>query len=443
MSLDSVVPLTISLQTTTLTRAGFGVPAILDYTEVFTDARVREYTSLAGMVEDGFATTDLAYTAAQKVFSQSPRPEKIKIFRRLSAPVQTMELTPATAINTTYSGSLAITGGSYQDFSFTSSATADSAEILAGLTAAIAALTNYAGNIVASTGSGIVQIAAATAGKYFNLDDLSSTFSDVQDETPDVGAATDLAACEVEDDDYYGLISTSKGEPELTDLAGEIEARRRFFIAGSMDLDTYGSSLLTDFAGALKTANYMRTTAFVQKGKHMEQGDAGVMGRWLPFTPGSETMHLKSVAGVDTDKYTATQITNLNSKNALYYTTLAGTSVLFWGKAASGEYMDVVRFIDWLYANIQEDVLVLLQSNSKIPFTDPGVAQVQAAVQAVLGRGVSVGGLAADPAPAVFVPKVANVATADKAARTLTDVTFTGTLAGAIHITDITGTVSV
>jgi hypothetical protein len=435
--------LTITLQSTTLTRAGFGVLAILDYTTRFTDTRTKTYSSLAGMVEDNFATTDLAYVAAQKAFSQNPKPPSIKIFRRLRAPVQRNELTPATAISTTYSGKLAITGGSYQDWTFTSSATANSAEILTGITAAIAALSSYSGNIVASTASGIVRVVAATGGKHFSFDDLSATFSNFQDETPDVGAADDLAECEAEDDDYYGLVSTSKGAAELTDLASEIEARRRFFCAGTMDMDTYNTSTLTDFAGALKTASYMRTAAFVQKGKHMEQGDAGVMGRWLPFAPGSETMHLKTVAGVDADTYTATQFANLTSKNALFYKPLGGTNVLFWGKAASGEYMDVVRFIDWLYANIQEDVFALLQSNNKIAFTDIGVAQVQGAIQAVLARGVGVGGLAADPAPTVTVPAVADISTVDKAARTLTGVEFTATLAGAIHIVDITGTVSV
>jgi hypothetical protein len=102
-----------------------------------------------------------------------------------------------------------------------------------------------------------------------------------------------------------------------------------------------------------------------------------------------------------------------------------------------------VRFIDWLYANIQEDVFALLQANDKIPFTDIGIAQVQGAIQAVLGRGISVGGLSADPAPAVTVPAVADISTIDKAARNLTGIEFTATLAGAIHIVTITGSVSV
>jgi len=443
-SLDSLVSLAITLESTTLSRAGYGTPAILDYNTRFTDTLVRSYGSLAAMTTDGFATTDLAYIAATKVFSQNPKPSTLKIFRRTNAPAETMVLTPTTAVSTTYSGTLAITGGSAQDWTYTSSATGTAATIANGLTAAIAALLSYSGNLVVSgaTATGVVTLTAVT-GKHFALDEISSTFSDVQDETPDVSSVANLAACEAIDSDYYGLISTSKGGPEIVALSAAIEARRKILIIGSMDKDVYNSSALTDVAGVAKTAGYDRTAIFAQKGNHMAQGDAAIMGNWLPYTPGSETMHLKTISGVAADTYTDTQAGYLNTKNALYYKTVANVNVLLWGKVASGEYLDVVRFIDWLYSNIQEDVFVLVSSNSKIPFTDAGVAQVEGIIRAVLARGISVGGLAASPAPNVIVPLVADVATADKAARNLTPITFTATLAGAIHITSITGTVSV
>jgi hypothetical protein len=43
--------------------------------------RVKVYTDLAGMVADGFITTDAEYKAAQKYFSQSPKPTKVAIGR--------------------------------------------------------------------------------------------------------------------------------------------------------------------------------------------------------------------------------------------------------------------------------------------------------------------------------------------------------------------------
>ena len=50
--------------------------------------------------------------------------------------------------------------------------------------------------------------------------------------------------------------------------------------------------------------------------------------------------------------------------------------------------------------------------------------------------------LAADPAFTVTAPAVADVSAGDKTARTLPDVDFDATLAGAIHKVEISGTVS-
>ena len=64
---------------------------------------------------------------------------------------------------------------------------------------------------------------------------------------------------------------------------------------------------------------------------------------------------------------------------------------------------------------------------------------MKASLRAAVNQGI----LAADPAPTVTVPKVADVSAADKTARLLPDMKFTGTLAGAIHKVTITGVVSV
>jgi len=68
------------------------------------------------------------------------------------------------------------------------------------------------------------------------------------------------------------------------------------------------------------------------------------------------------------------------------------------------------------------------------------VSLVLGAVRAVLTAAVTASVLA--PGFTVTAPKVAAVSSADKALRTLPDVTFQATLAGAIHNLTITGRVS-
>lgn len=443
MGLSSVVPLNIVLQSTTLTREGFGTLLILDYHQRTSGDLVSDYTSLKAMTDEGFLTTDLAYRAAQKAFAQNPRPAKVRIGRRTRSSTQVSELTPATAAATRYAGQLAFQGGSYQDWEFTSSATANTAEIIEGIKAAIDGLDNA--NATAATASGgRVIVSASGAGAWHSFAGLSRTFSNFEDTTADNGIADDLADIEQETTDYYGVIATSKGEAEILALSNAVEARRKFYVAATMDKTAYASSATTDVASQLKTANNFRTATLVVKGKHMDQPDAAVMGMWLPYPAGSETVHLKSLRSVDTDRFTDTEFTNLTNKNALFFTYLGNASALYWGKAASGEYMDQVRFVDWLYNALQVDVTAKMQTTpGKVPFTDAGIDSIVRTVQSTLLRGVAVGGLSPDTPPTVTAPSAAEIDPLDKAARKLTPLEFEAVAAGAIHIVEINGSISV
>jgi hypothetical protein len=140
---------------------------------------------------------------------------------------------------------------------------------------------------------------------------------------------------------------------------------------------------------------------------------------------------------------TTTQRTNLTAKNGNGYESVASVNITFDGKTSDGDYLDVQRSLDWLEAEMQAEVFIALAGSAKVPFTDEGVATIEAAVRSVVNRTVARGIFAASPAPTVTVPDVADVSAANKTARTLPDVKFDGTLAGAIHKTTVTGVVSV
>ena len=118
-------------------------------------------------------------------------------------------------------------------------------------------------------------------------------------------------------------------------------------------------------------------------------------------------------------------------------------NVTTFGITASGEYVDITRFIDWLDARIKERIFGVLANNAKVPYTDAGVDLMRGQVLAQLQQGITAGGLAADPAPTVQAPLVADIDPADKANRNLPDITFQATLAGAIHQLEISGVLSV
>jgi hypothetical protein len=439
MSLEDIVNVEISVESAAVTQAGFGTPLILDYHTVWTD-RVRTYQSTQAMTDDGFAQSSAAFQAARAIFSQNPKVARVKVGRRDNAPTWRMELTPTVQNSAVYSGVLQLPGGTAEIFSFTSDASATLAEIITGLVTAINALT---GAFTASDQGTHVRILADAAGTIFSLRSLTSNLY-VKNTTADAGIATDIATVVSSDDDWYGLITTSKGEAEILAAAADIQARRKLFVVASQQTDIKTTST-SDVASQLKTGGKSRT-ALVYHSDEAAHADAAWMGKLFPFDPGEETWKFKVLSGITTDTFTATQQTNMRGKNANFYHTVAGQPITEEGKVSAtglGEFIDVVRFIDFIHARMTERVFAALAKAVKVPFTDQGIAIVENEVRGVLQLGIVQGGFVAEPPPVVNVPRAADVAAADKTARLLPDITFSATLAGAIHAVEISGTVAV
>lgn len=432
MALGDIVTVTITSSTTQVERAGFGVPLILSNHSLFTDL-VREYTTLAGMVSDGFTSVTPEYKAANAIFAQSPRVSKVKVGRRGTPSTLKYTLTPTAADDTLYR--VTINGADYE---FTSGTSATAGDIVTGLIAAINVTAND--DIVTASGTTTLILTADAAGVWFDMDADVSMLAIVCDNSA-TDLADDLAAIVLFDADWYAIVSTSKSTAEITAIAAWTEANDRLFVASSSDTGIFGSGD-TDIASAMETLTYERT-AIVYHPNPGQFADAAWLGRCLPLTPGSETWKFKTLSGVSAVSLTPTQRTNVLGKNAAVYMTVGGVNMTEEGVVASGEFIDNVRFLDWVAARIREDVFTLLANSDKVPYTDPGGLGIGAVVNAVLLEGVTAGGFAADPEPVVTVPRVADQSTADKLARKFSGITWTATLAGAVHSATVTGTVSV
>ena len=263
----------------------------------------------------------------------------------------------------------------------------------------------------------------------------------VSDDTADPGIATDLAAIELYDNDWYALCIDSNSVAEITAAAAWIEANTKLFVAQTQE--TISASLAsasdtTSLAYTLNNSNYDRTALFFHR-DNFDFVSAGMLGRILPEQAGSSTWAYKQLASIAAQSLTATEMSNLEAKKANFVTTLASVSVTRYGTASGAEYMDVMRGADWLSARIQERVYSLLINNDKLPYTDSGIQSVRSEILAQLDAGVARGFLAANPAPTCTVPLAIDVSAADKGTRTLNDVTFRATLAGAIHKVAIEG----
>lgn len=443
--LNDIISLDISIESAGISRAGFGTALIAGYHDRTSGDRVETYTKVADMIDDTFAVTDLEYIAATKLKSQEVSPRTFKV-ARLGAvsegPTMAVSITAATAAAATeaatYSFDIGITGGAYQTVSYTAASGASNATIMGALLAAVTALNSYSGNLSATTSGAVLSITGASAGKHFAVRDYNGNLT-FNDNTSDPGVATDLNTVLAEDDDWYALLLTYKGAAIIEAASSWVSTLRKMYIAATNDSDVAASGS-SDVGSVLEAASYTRTVLLFNM-DYMAQPDAALAGVWLPYDPGSETLKFKQLTGISTDNLSASKLTQLRNKNVNYYVSYASQGIVAEGKVSEGKFADLIRFVDWLYANIQEDLFALLISVPKVPFSPAGITQVEGVIRAVLQRGVNVGGLL--PGFTVEVPALEDVSDANREARNLSPVTFSAESAGAIHGITITGSVSV
>lgn len=78
LEIQDIVNVVINRETTSKTIQDLQTIAILSVHDNYTEGeKFREYTSTTDMIDDGFLTTDYAYVAAQRIFSQNPQVRSI------------------------------------------------------------------------------------------------------------------------------------------------------------------------------------------------------------------------------------------------------------------------------------------------------------------------------------------------------------------------------
>ncbi len=308
-------------------------------------------------------------------------------------------------------------------------------------------------NVVAtSNGNGSFEIASELGLTTFSISTTPEIMSSVKGlyMLPLVASGTsvadDLTAINNENSEWYALISLDRNKTIVKAIADWTETQMKLFGTASDDVDIINLASGTDsssIAAILQQAGYLRTFVMYHQDAAFDYPEAAWFGKVLPLEPGSETWKFKTLNSISYTDITTNQQNNVLSKNANTYEYVAGVGITQEGTVAQGEYIDIIRGIDWLTSRIQEYVFSVLVNNPKIPFTDAGIACIEAEVKRVLQIGVGNDFLANDPAPKTYVPKAIDVPQQDKANRLLKNVKFTATLAGAIHFVQIRGTVSV
>lgn len=442
--LNNIVQVTISRETIQITRANFGTPAIIsEFAATKTTTtfdRYRDYANLTEMTDDGWLTTDKEYIRASKIFSQDPRPDKVMVGRKKPDSEAVETWTAAlTAIQTQNTDWYAFTIDSTQ-----SATTTFDADFITG-------------NLIDFTinGTAVTQVPFNSTNAQTYTDIETQIETDITNSIVTVDAVLRTVKVEIEGGDVNtqsvvvtGGASQATGttafltEDDIKEAAAWAETQKKIYFVTSNDADIPTSST-SDLFSDLEAFNYDRTAMqyhpdLTTSDQFFSEGWLGVM---LPKDPGSATWKFKNISGITSYNLTSSERGFVLGKNGNIYTETAGVDITEEGVVASGEYIDIIRGIDWLEAIIAENIYSTLVNVDKIPFTNEGIASIEGLLRESLDEAVRAGLIADDYV--TTVPKVADISTANKLARTLPDVEFTATLQGAIHKVEIQGTVSV
>lgn len=448
MALSDIVQVSISLRNAAVVAAGFGVPLIAGPSNRFAE-RYQAYGDQAEMLEAGFASSDPEYVAAGYLMSQAQAPEQFLVGRRLTEVAQVDTITPTVVNLTEYT--VTING---TDFDFTSDGSATAAEIVNGLLALINADVTIAAILTATNVANTLVLTADVAGQSFTTS-VGANLAMVHT-TANVGIAEDLAAFRAAGAIWYGTLLTSRNSIVIKSAAAWIEANSSDIpvigINQSSESTTASAALDpvgTDLGNVLAARDYTRT-ALMWHGTDGEYADCAWAGGLLPFDPGTETWALKSLVGVTPDDLTTTQKNNMigadvgQGKNVnIYYSLTPQNAITERGTMSSGDWIDVIRTIDWLKARISEAIANVLLTLPKVPFDDDGIQLLAGQVIGVLQGAETQGVLAKSPKFTVTAPRAADISGANKTARKLDPpIEFTATLSGAIHNVEVSGEVT-
>ncbi len=541
--LSSIVSVSITSDSKTVSRQGFGTPLVLSYHARFVDA-YRAYSSLSEMVEDGFAVYDEAYLMAAAIFAQDPCPEQVIVGRLTSAPAYTSRVqmlsateghtislkyrepqsgtavsvsrtvpaasslgAEATAVAAlvndvdvdsiktngastagiqslvaadfdgaigddafTYPRRVTITLNSHADWDATTivvagkdangatysedftvpnggNATLTSAGLYTKVTAiTVPAQSGTNGTFTVGTRAGAVGTVAATsyidftpltAGRKVHVYDLVN--ASIEETTADAAYDTALSALQLENDDWYFVCCDSSSPANVADIAAwTLTAKKLYFFDSNSALALAGTP-------AVDLSSNTRSVGLFSRNSH-EYNALRWVGVGASNDPGTITWAFKQLAGATDHALSTTQKNFLEGDDLNHHQTVAGLSITRQGVTTSGEYIDVQHGIDALEADIKESVFAAIASLPKVPFTERGLSVIESAIKGALlrfsGQGDTPGLIAAGTAT-VIMPALSSISTADKAARRLRNVRFSGTLEGAIHSVTIAGTLSV
>lgn len=445
--LSRIANVVISLGTTAITERSFNDMLILG-SHVLSTTRAMVITGADELLDLGLSSTDPLYFAARDAFSQIPAVRQVFIGRR-QVDEATITVTRAAQSDYAVTVKWRDTSGTEQTATANySGQVADDAEDIA--TALATAISSTSAPVSASAVGGSVVIESDVSGAAMALNASGNLELSI---APSDESITDaLAAISNGPFNWYGLAITSRDESDVRSAAAWAESNEKLFGTASSDRNIVDSGSASDIASDLMNNQYFRTFLVYSQHADTQYPEAALMSNRFTYYAGQESWANVQLSGVSISEMEEGEYLTAKAKNVTTFEMFRNFAITQNGKVAAGEWIDVIRLRDQLVEQIKVSAVGVIvratNSTGKVPYTDDGIQIIGNAITAPLDLNVRRGGIAPEeldendniiPSYTISLPRSSQVLVNDKANRTLQDVGFTARLAGAIHLTDIKG----
>ena len=452
--ISEIVDVTISVQSSAITRVGFDSILINgnggtgtndgDFNAGFTEFEVRKYTTLAALTGDSdIKPASGVINLATAIFSQVPAVSSVYVSR-------TDEGTPVAQVSQLLYNTVPLVSGQSVEVSIDGTEIAgspiawntDNDTTMDDVATAIAAESGVTTAVASVDGSGsdknLITITGATPGDSFQVTSDIKTGATVDESitaTITTAAADTLPSDAINsiianNNEWFGYVHSFVGNTNSEVAASSLAANKKY---GGF---TFSSASAIPSLGTNYSFSIINQSADSVK----QYANASWLSNMLGRDVGSYNPAYLTLEVTDTSSLSATDEALLRAGDANQYSTIGGVDVTYDGKAGNGGWIDTYINVLWLQARIQEDIFALMAAKDKIPFTDAGIALVTNELSRRLQIAEDQGVLAAEPKFVINAPLAADVPAADKSNRLLTGITFTAYTQGAVNLVQINGT---
>jgi len=266
-----------------------------------------------------------------------------------------------------------------------------------------------------------------------------------------------ITAIEAVDNDWYGMSALLKfrDTSDAEEMSDEIESRRKMFLIATNDVNVLTLGDTSSFSYYVNNANYARTASIYHDNSTLYP-DMSWLGQQLPKNMGSTNWSFKKLAGiaeganVDIPAVVLTQ-SQINGAQDVYcnlYTSVLAADFAYLGTMGGGrnadkdgEFIDIIRNIDFLQARTEEGLMSLLLEKDIIPFSNAGITMVDNRLRSRLDEYGVKQKILVEGSVVTSFPKRSEVSQTDRDDRLLPDGTFTAELQGGINKVVLRGTV--